>query len=56
MDEEDNKELLKHVVQLWLTIRGFTLSKEWMEQYKTQAQATQKKKGLRKQLKQRSDN
>ena len=43
LDEEDNKELLKHVVQLWLNIQGFTLSKEWMKQYKTQAQATQKR-------------
>ena len=46
LDEEDNEELLKHVVQLWLTIQGFTLSKEWMEQYKAQAQATQKERPM----------
>ena len=53
LDEEGSKELLKHIVQLWLTIRGFSLSKEWMEQYKALVKATQK--NLRKQLKQRSD-
>ena len=41
LDEEDNKALPKHTVQLWITIQGF---KEWMEQYKAQVTATRKRK------------
>ena len=51
LDEEDNKELLKHIVQLCLTIQGFSVSKEWIKQYKAQVKATRKKKSLCKQLK-----
>ena len=56
-DEDNNLELLGHIVHLWINIRGFSLSKAWMEEYKVAlATTTQKKKSLRKQLKQKSDN
>ena len=44
-------ELLTHIVTLWLTIRGHSISKCWMEKYKqTEATSTQKKKGLQEEL------
>ena len=49
--EQDALELLKDIVQLWLTIRGFSISKSWLEDYKREAQGTTKKKSLRKELK-----
>ena len=49
--EEDALELLKHIVTLWLSIRGFSLAKSWMEEYKRATQTTTKKKSLRKELK-----
>ena len=51
-DEDNNLELLEHIVHLWVNIRGFSISKAWMEEYKAAlAITTQKKKSLRKQLK-----
>ena len=51
-NEDESMELLKDIVQLWLTIRGFSLAKEWMEQHKITARKTSyKSKGLRKTLK-----
>ena len=32
--EELSNELLKHVVEMWLTIRGFSMADAWMEYYK----------------------
>jgi len=50
-DDKDGLELLRHVVELWLTIRGFGMSKEWMEKYKCISHTTSKgKKSLRKKL------
>ena len=46
--EKDCYELLKHIVTLWLTIRGHSVAKMWMEQYKCAAcETTRKKKALR---------
>ena len=51
-NEEANSELLQHIVKLWLTIRGFSISKAWMEDYKgARAICTAKSKALRKELK-----
>ena len=49
--KQDGVELLGHIVELWLTIRGFSVSKAWMDKYKRQAQAEMAKKSLRKELK-----
>ena len=50
--EEDSKELLRHIIQLWLTIRGFSLAKTWTEKYKHAAHTTTRKSaGLQKELK-----
>ena len=32
-DEVVGTQLLKHVVELWLTIRGYAISSSWMEKY-----------------------
>ena len=55
MEEEHNSELLQHIVQLWLTIRGFSISKAWMENYKWAAKSgISKSKSLRKNLKRKA--
>ena len=47
-----SNELPDHL-KLWITMRCFSLSRAWMEDYKRAiAATTQKKKSLRKQLKQ----
>ena len=52
MDECASAELLKKIVELWLTIRGFSMAKQWMEQYKHNSHiSTVKAKGLRQTLK-----
>ena len=51
INKQNSMELLGHIVQLWLTIRGFSISKAWMDKYKVQAQAETAKKSLRKELK-----
>lgn len=51
-DEDECMELLKHIIELWLNIRGFSVSKAWMENYKHALSVTTKqKKSLRKELK-----
>ena len=56
-NEEWRTELLTHIIALWLTIRGFSISMEWMEEYKCiMGMDNKKKKGLRKELKQMSSN
>ncbi len=53
--EDDCKELLSNIIELWLTIRGFSLAKTWLEQYKQEARTTSKKAaGLRRGLKRKS--
>ena len=55
-EEEHNSELLRHIVQLWLTIRGFSISKAWMEDYKCAVKIGRaKSKGLRKNLKKKAN-
>ena len=52
-NEEAAQQLLKELVGLWLTIRGFSIAAVWIEQYKTTSSTnTSKKRGLRKELKQ----
>ena len=51
-DEALSNELLEKVVELWLTIRGFSMANMWMEYYKQCSDSsTKSKKGLRKGLK-----
>jgi hypothetical protein len=50
-NEQNSMELLRHVVQLWLTIRGFSISKAWMDKYKMKAQVETARKSLRIELK-----
>ena len=50
-EETTSSELLQYIVQLWVRIRGFSLTSAWMEQYKhTSQKVTKAQKGLRKQL------
>ena len=50
LDIEHNAALLlKEIVKLWLTIRGFSVAGQWLEIYKNRALTT--KKSLRKTLK-----
>ena len=50
-DEESSKTLFKMVVDLWLTIHGYSNASAWIEKYKvSQMKSTQKSKGIRKQL------
>ena len=51
--EEESVELLRDIVELWLTIRGFSIAGQWMEIYKKcSSKTTKKSKSLRKTLKQ----
>ena len=51
-DEELSKELLGLIVEMWITIRGFSMAGAWIEYYKQSMQTcTKKKQGLRKGLK-----
>ena len=44
--------ILEMIVDLWITVRGFSLAGAWVEELKiTQKKTTQKSKALRKQLK-----
>ena len=60
MDIPDNKdgfELLRNIIELWLTIRGFSISKAWMEEYKCITKTiTKGKKSLRKDLRKKKKN
>ena len=49
--EEEEQILLRMLIDLWVTIRGFSFSKSMMEMYKqAQKKTVQKSKGVRKQL------
>ena len=49
--EEDASELLHLIVEMWVNIRGFSLTSMWMEEYKkAMATTTKKSKSLRKDL------
>ena len=47
---EDADELLKAVIKLWLTIRGYSLTAAMFEEYKKAHHSSSKKKALRKDL------
>ena len=50
-DEEEKKELLTRIIDLWVTIRGFSFARSWMEMYKqANKKGTQRAKPLRKDL------
>lgn len=50
-DREEAQTLLPLIIQLWVTIRGFSYASAWMEKHKqTTKKSTQKTKGVRKQL------
>ena len=50
-DEEDAMELLRMVVESWVTMRGFVLTSMWTEEYKrATAKNVKKGKSLRKEL------
>ena len=47
-DEEDAQTLLKMVIELWVTIRGFAFASSWIELYKQASKKTiQRSKALR---------
>ena len=52
LDDEDlAKEPLQHIVELWVSIRGFSAACAWMEYYKQHIEITTKRAcGLRKGL------
>lgn len=44
-------QLLSEIVEMWVSIRGFSLVSSWLEQYKiAQKQSVKKSKSLRKSL------
>lgn len=48
---EDSEILLKEIIKLWITIRGYAIAATWMEVYKgKQKKNTQKSTGLRKSI------
>ena len=50
--EEDADHLLKEIISLWITIRGFSLAATWLETYKQHtAKNTKKTKSIRKTIK-----
>jgi len=50
-DQESKAVLLRMTVDLWVTIRGFSLTSAWVERYKSMNKTgIQKSKGLRKKL------
>lgn len=50
-DEDGGAELLNEIVHMWVTIRGFAIVSNWLEQYKVaQKQSLKKSKSLRKKL------
>lgn len=54
-DDQHSKELLREIVGLWLNIRGFSISKSWIEDYKQEmCISNARKKSLRKELKKKS--
>ena len=44
--DEDAICLLKEIIGLWLTIRGFFIAGTWLEEYKKKAAGTRKTKGV----------
>ena len=54
-DEQHAIQLLKEIIGLWVTIRGFSIAGAWLEDYKQKSKSSvSKSKPLRKELKQNS--
>ena len=52
----ESNALLKDIIQLWMTIRGFSIASKFMEDYKLSTNRTTKaKKSLRHQLKEHQE-
>jgi len=50
-DQDVHRELLRRIVELFVTIRGFSYASAWLEKYKQESKkGTQKSKSLRKKL------
>ena len=49
-NDDDAQELLRVIVNLWITIRAHALAKSWMECYRSSKKSKSKAKGLRKSL------
>ena len=56
VDEETSHIILSEIIRLWVTIRGFSYASSIIEDYKRTTGALKRKKALRKELKQSSDN
>ena len=53
--EDHSVELLRHIIKLWVTIRGFSLAKMGIKQYKeSPSTSTKKSVSLRKSLKRKA--
>ena len=50
MSEEVAAELLRRLLTMWITIRGYSFCKCYMELYKQQQKITGRSKGLHKEL------
>ena len=51
IEDEYAQELLKHIIELWVCVRGFAMASSWLEDYKVATGSTVKKsKPLRKRL------
>ena len=55
LEEEEDQALLKRIIQLWLTIRGFSYASAILEDYKRSCGALKRTKALRKELKKQSE-
>ena len=54
LTEEEEQPLLRKIVKLWLTIRGFSYASAIIEEYKRSCGALKRQKALRKDLKKKS--
>ena len=53
--DEHAIQLLKEIIGLWVTIRGFSIARAWLEDYKQKSKGSvSKSKPLRKELKHNS--
>ena len=51
-DDELSKELLSPVVEMWITIHGFSMASAWVEYYKQSVQTYKKEARIKKGTKQ----
>ena len=50
-EDGESKALLMMIIDMWITIRGFSFASAWIEKYKlANKKSVQKSKGVRKQL------